>query len=96
MDFQVGMTPLEKGDHANMIEMGMEDEEFSDLLLVDAELIELPKYLRHDVPQAPVYDHGLIAAIQQIDPRFLMAQIPQMIKDFSGFANSHESISVAA
>jgi hypothetical protein len=90
------MTPLEKGDDAHMVEMGVEDEEFADLFLVEAELIELPKYLRHDVPQAPVYDHGLIAAIQEIDPRFLMAQIPQMVKDFSGFADSHESISVAA
>jgi hypothetical protein len=75
--------------------MGMEDEEFFDLSLVDAKLLELPEHIRQDVPKAPIYDHGLIAAIQQIDPRFLAAQIPQLINDFSGLANSHERFSFA-
>jgi len=33
------VASLEKGDHAHMVEMGVENEELFDLLLVDAEFL---------------------------------------------------------
>lgn len=61
------MAALKKGYDADVVKMGMKDEELFDLSLIDAEFLKLPKHLRDDVAQAPIDDHDLIAAIQQMD-----------------------------
>ena len=61
------MAPLEEGNHSYMIEVGMEDQEFGDLLLIDSEFIELSEEIRHEVHHASADDHVSIASFKQID-----------------------------
>jgi hypothetical protein len=68
IDFHSRVAALEEGDDPHVIEVRMEDQEFCNLLLVNAEFFELVKQIRHDVAHASAYDHGSFLPLEKIDP----------------------------
>ena len=56
-----------------MIEVSMEDQEFLNPLLIDAEFLELAKQVWDDVAHASAYDHGSVVSLKEIDAGLLTA-----------------------
>lgn len=72
-----------------MIKMGMEDQHFSDPFFLDAEGAQLVDYGRRQVAHPPRDDKRVLITFEEVDPRFLPAEVPEAIANLSRLAASH-------
>ncbi len=73
-----------------MIEMRMEDQDLPDLFRVDSERLHLFQNVREYVAHRPVNQDCIVSPFKNIDPRFLTAQVPEILRDLSRLSESHK------
>ncbi len=84
--------PLEIGNDAHMIEVGVKNDDLSYFTGIDSEGLHLLQDVGQDEGDPAVQHHRPVPALQDVDPRFLPAQVPEILRHFSRLSDSHENL----